>query len=203
MKLVFPNGEHAQVLLSHDDLRNRREPFQRIMAAVASLGPADVLIEPDLGDISAASFARSKDAIRIGEEATRKLIAELVSDRAVVLAHAEDALVAFDLGLWPHGLVGVVRKLYRRPAIRADRLADQAEGGQRIARHLAQFGLKPPGGSAGIALQPVLQRIDEGPLARGWFVAPTVGTAPLDYSLWQEEKFVPLVLIGYRAEIPV
>jgi NTE family protein len=42
-----------------------------------SLGPADVLIEPDLGDISAASFARSKDAIRIGEEATRKLAASL------------------------------------------------------------------------------------------------------------------------------
>ena len=42
-----------------------------------SMGPADVLIEPDLGNISAASFARSKDAIRIGEEATRKLAASL------------------------------------------------------------------------------------------------------------------------------
>jgi NTE family protein len=42
-----------------------------------SLGPDDVLIEPELGTISAASFARSKDAIRAGEEATRKLAAKL------------------------------------------------------------------------------------------------------------------------------
>ena len=38
-----------------------------------SLGSGDVLIEPDLGDISAGSFERSADAIRIGEEATRRL----------------------------------------------------------------------------------------------------------------------------------
>jgi NTE family protein len=38
-----------------------------------SLGSGDVLIAPDLGDISAASFERSVDAIRIGEEAARTL----------------------------------------------------------------------------------------------------------------------------------
>jgi NTE family protein len=38
-----------------------------------SLGSGDVLIAPDLGDISAGSFERSADAIRIGEEATRRL----------------------------------------------------------------------------------------------------------------------------------
>lgn len=42
-----------------------------------SMGPNDVLIEPDLGTISAASFARSKDAIKVGEEATRKLAGKL------------------------------------------------------------------------------------------------------------------------------
>jgi len=42
-----------------------------------SLGPDDVLIEPDLGDISATSFSRSKDAIRIGEEAARTLAGKL------------------------------------------------------------------------------------------------------------------------------
>jgi NTE family protein len=36
-----------------------------------SLGPRDVLIAPELGDISSGSFARAKDAIRIGEEAAR------------------------------------------------------------------------------------------------------------------------------------
>jgi NTE family protein len=44
---------------------------------LASLGPRDVLVAPELGDISAASFERSADAIRIGEEATRKLAAAL------------------------------------------------------------------------------------------------------------------------------
>jgi 1-pyrroline-5-carboxylate dehydrogenase len=33
-------------------------------------------------------------------------------------------------------------------------------------------------------------------LANGWFVAPTVASAPLDYRLWREEKFIPLVLVG-------
>ena len=38
---------------------------------------SDVLIAPDLGDISAVKFDRSKDAIRIGEEATRALADKL------------------------------------------------------------------------------------------------------------------------------
>ena len=38
-----------------------------------SLGSRDVLIAPDLGDISAASFERSADAIRVGENAARAL----------------------------------------------------------------------------------------------------------------------------------
>ena len=33
-------------------------------------------------------------------------------------------------------------------------------------------------------------------LAKGWFVAPTIASAPLDYSLWRDEKFIPLVLVG-------
>jgi NTE family protein len=37
----------------------------------------DVLIVPDLGDISVASYDRAKDAIRVGEEATRKMAASL------------------------------------------------------------------------------------------------------------------------------
>ena len=36
----------------------------------------------------------------------------------------------------------------------------------------------------------------EGALSRGWFVAPTVAAAPRDYSLWREEKFLPLLLVG-------
>jgi 1-pyrroline-5-carboxylate dehydrogenase len=36
----------------------------------------------------------------------------------------------------------------------------------------------------------------EGELAQGFFCAPTVATAPLEYRLWREEKFVPIVLVG-------
>ena len=42
-----------------------------------SLGDRDVLIAPDLGDISSGSFDRSRDAIRIGEEAARKMADQL------------------------------------------------------------------------------------------------------------------------------
>ena len=47
--------------------------MQTVDDQLKSLTARDVLIAPDLGDISAAKFDRSADAIRIGEEATRKL----------------------------------------------------------------------------------------------------------------------------------
>ena len=40
---------------------------------LASLGPRDVLIAPELGDISAGSFDRAGDAVRVGEDAARAL----------------------------------------------------------------------------------------------------------------------------------
>jgi NTE family protein len=46
---------------------------QTVDDQLRSLGPNDVLIQPDLGDISAAKFDRSADAIRIGEDATRAM----------------------------------------------------------------------------------------------------------------------------------
>jgi len=48
-----------------------------VEAQLKSLGARDVLIEPVLGDISAGSFERAKDAIRLGEEATRALADKL------------------------------------------------------------------------------------------------------------------------------
>ena len=56
----------------------------------------------------------------------------------------------------------------------------------RCAENLARHGQILTGGRA----------LTGGGLERGWFVAPTVGTAPLDYSLWREEKFIPMVLVG-------
>ena len=51
--------------------------MENVDKQLQSLGPNDVLIAPDLGDISAATFERSKDAIRIGEEATRAMADKL------------------------------------------------------------------------------------------------------------------------------
>jgi 1-pyrroline-5-carboxylate dehydrogenase len=57
---------------------------------------------------------------------------------------------------------------------------------QKCADNLRQHGAIFAGGEV----------LDGGPLANGWFVAPTVATAPLEYRLWREEKFIPLVLVG-------
>jgi len=57
---------------------------------------------------------------------------------------------------------------------------------EKCVRGLAEHGEVFTGGRA----------LAEGALSRGWFVAPTVATAPRDYSLWREEKFIPLVLVG-------
>jgi len=46
---------------------------QTVDEQLKRLGPNDVLIAPDLGDISAATFDRSVEAIRIGEQATRAM----------------------------------------------------------------------------------------------------------------------------------
>ena len=50
---------------------------QTVDDQLKSLGSRDVLIAPDLGDISAAKFDRSADAIRIGEQATRAMAESL------------------------------------------------------------------------------------------------------------------------------
>ncbi len=46
---------------------------QTVDEQLKSLGPQDVLIAPDLDDISASTFDRSRDAITIGEAATRAM----------------------------------------------------------------------------------------------------------------------------------
>jgi NTE family protein len=50
---------------------------QTVDEQLKRMGPDDVLIVPDLGDISVAKYDRAKDAIKIGEEATRKMAASL------------------------------------------------------------------------------------------------------------------------------
>ena len=50
---------------------------QTVDEQIKSMGPEDVLIVPDLGDISVTKYDRAKDAIRIGEEATRAMATSL------------------------------------------------------------------------------------------------------------------------------
>jgi len=57
---------------------------------------------------------------------------------------------------------------------------------QRCAENLKRHGEIFSGGAV----------LGDGALAEGWFVAPTVATAPRDFRLWREEKFIPLVLVG-------
>jgi 1-pyrroline-5-carboxylate dehydrogenase len=40
------------------------------------------------------------------------------------------------------------------------------------------------------------EQLRDGALAKGFFCAPTVATAPFDFRLWREEKFIPMVLVG-------
>jgi len=51
---------------------------QTVDEQLKSLGKRDVLIAPDLGDISAGGFDRAADAIRIGEQATRAVADSLM-----------------------------------------------------------------------------------------------------------------------------
>jgi NTE family protein len=50
---------------------------QTVEQQIKSLSDKDVFIEPDLGDISAGTFDRSADAIRIGEQAARAVADKL------------------------------------------------------------------------------------------------------------------------------
>ena len=56
----------------------------------------------------------------------------------------------------------------------------------RCVERLRQVGRIDTGGRA----------LEDGALARGWFVAPTVGSAPRGDALWRDEHFVPLVLVS-------
>ena len=50
-------------------------------------------------------------------------------------------------------------------------------------------------------MRAVPRPLRDGALARGYFCAPTVATAPFDFRLWREEKFIPMVLVGEVASI--
>jgi acyl-CoA reductase-like NAD-dependent aldehyde dehydrogenase len=45
------------------------------------------------------------------------------------------------------------------------------------------------------------KQLTEGPLSRGFFVAPTIASAPEGHALWREEQFVPLALVTEVASV--
>lgn len=57
---------------------------------------------------------------------------------------------------------------------------------QRCVSQLSRHGTIDVGG----------RTLTDGDLSQGWYVAPTIGSADRDYSLWRDEKFIPLVLVG-------
>ena len=63
---------------------------QNVRAQIASLGPADILISPDLGDLSAIDFDKSAQFIAKGEETARQ-----TSDRLTKLAVTEPEYAAY------------------------------------------------------------------------------------------------------------
>ena len=62
---------------------------QNVSRSIASLTAHDVLINPDLGDVSAVDFNRAADAIRIGREAALKVLAPLRDLRLSSPAYAQ------------------------------------------------------------------------------------------------------------------
>ena len=125
--------------------------LQTVKDQLKSLTPKDVLIAPDLGDISSSSFDRSRDAIRIGEEATRAMAPQLqryslpadqyAAQRTRQLAAAPPYFKVDEIRIEgldrtnPSGR-GDARRERPRPA------ADRGEGGDRPASHLRHGGLR-------------------------------------------------------------
>ena len=124
---------------------------QTVDQQLKSMGSGDVLIQPGLGDITAGSFERAADAIRIGEEATRAMAAStgaLQRLTRTVCGAARDA-----------GRLAQVARYRRRDPLRgiaahqprsaasaggeqARRAADRGEDQRRPAPHLRPRGLR-------------------------------------------------------------
>ncbi|MGH8397550.1 MAG: patatin-like phospholipase family protein [Gammaproteobacteria bacterium] len=50
---------------------------ENVARSITSLGPHDILIQPDLGNITATDFSRASDAIKIGKQAALKALTPL------------------------------------------------------------------------------------------------------------------------------
>ena len=99
-------------LLGEAELRNPAAILDQVVTALmaektarelATLGPGDVLLKPDLGDLTAAQFHRAAEAVAAGERAAEALLPQLralalPSERYAAL-RARQRHKAFDPGL--------------------------------------------------------------------------------------------------------
>lgn len=70
---------------------------------LSRMQPSDVLIKPDLGDISSGSFDRSKDAIPLGEAAAQEMVQKLRRSNVSEGEYAAwQARLGIDLGFEPN-----------------------------------------------------------------------------------------------------
>jgi NTE family protein len=97
--LLDEGGEHFETFMSVYTHLNSLLTVRNRERDVARLQPDDVLIVPELGDISFVSFDRVEDAVAIGEEAARLQIEELQKFSATGKRWA-----AFDGRARAHGL---------------------------------------------------------------------------------------------------
>jgi len=85
---------------------------QNVKASIATLTPADVLLQPDLGKLSSADFDRAEELMRLGSEHARSALAEL-SRLAVTPESYRQWLVQrqaiFDQQLVHAGRIGAMR----------------------------------------------------------------------------------------------
>lgn len=85
---------------------------QNVKASIATLTPADVLLQPDLGKLTSADFDRAEDLVRIGTEHARSALSELarlaVSPEAYRQWRAQRQAI-FDTALVHAGHIGAMR----------------------------------------------------------------------------------------------
>jgi 1-pyrroline-5-carboxylate dehydrogenase len=146
---------------------------------IAEMGGKNAVIVTAGADIERATLGIVRSAYGLGGQKcsalSRIYVEEAVADELIRRLVAEIARISVgDPTKREHWLGPLVNESAYRKYARYCR--DLAGGGARILA----------GG----------RQLTDGPLVRGWYVAPTLAEAPLDHALWQEEMFVPIAMLA-------
>jgi acyl-CoA reductase-like NAD-dependent aldehyde dehydrogenase len=145
---------------------------------IAEMGGKNAAIVTRNADLNRAALGISRSAFGLSGQkcsACSRVFVEraVAEDLLRLVAAAAEAILVGD---------PTQRENWMGPVI--NRAAYQRYG--RCVENLQRHGAVLAGGHT----------LANGDLKRGFFAAPTVATAPFDYALWREEKFIPLVLVG-------